>query len=278
MTTLKEALKDKLTKKQLDLVPSSFDIVGDLAIFSDFPKELKNKEKLIGETLLELHKNIKVVLKKTKKYSGKFRTPKLKIIVGEKRKETELRENNVRLKLNPEKAYFSARLATERKRIMEQVRDNEEILVLFSGIGPYSIVIAKNRTPREIYSIEINPAACEYQKDNIISNKISNTRLFKGDVRKIVPKLKKKFDRILMPLPRGAEGYLDVALKVSKKNSIIHFYDFLHEDEFSKAKAKIDSACKKLRKKYKILKLVKCGHFGPGIYRICVDFKIVNKV
>ena len=47
MTTLKETLKSKLTEKQLALVPSSFDIVGNLAIFSDFPKELKNKEKLI---------------------------------------------------------------------------------------------------------------------------------------------------------------------------------------------------------------------------------------
>src|SRR3989338_6225454 len=117
MTTLKEALKSKLTEKQLALVPSSFDIVGDLAIFSDFPKELKNKEKLIGEALLKLHKNINVVLKKTKKYSGEFRTPKLKIIAGEKRKETELKENNTRLKLNPEKTYFSVRLATERNRI-----------------------------------------------------------------------------------------------------------------------------------------------------------------
>ena len=126
MPPLKESLKGKLTKKQLNLVPSSFDMVGDLAVFSDFPRELKNKEKMIAEALLKLHTNIKVVLKKTRKYSGEFRTPKLKIIAGEKRKETELRENNVRLKLNPEKTYFSVRLATERKRIAEQVKEGEE--------------------------------------------------------------------------------------------------------------------------------------------------------
>ena len=63
MTTLKESLKNKLTEKQLTLVPSSYDMVGDLAIFSDFPKELKNKEKMIGNALLNLNKNIKVVLK-----------------------------------------------------------------------------------------------------------------------------------------------------------------------------------------------------------------------
>ena len=114
MTKLKEALKGKLTPNQLALVPSAFDLVGDLAIFSDFPKELIKKEKLIANALLGLHHNIKVVLKKTRKYSGKFRTPKLKIIGGERRKETELRENNVRLKLNPEKAYFSVRSSNER--------------------------------------------------------------------------------------------------------------------------------------------------------------------
>src|SRR3989338_735652 len=122
MASLKESLKGILPKKELDLVPSSFDIVGDLAIFSEFPKELKAKEKLIANKLLSLYPNIKVVLKKTKKYSGKFRTPKLKIIVGEKRKETELRENKLRLRLNPETAYFSVRLATERGRINQLVK------------------------------------------------------------------------------------------------------------------------------------------------------------
>lgn len=276
MTKLKELLKKQLTKKQLPLVPSSFDMVGDLAIFSDIPKELKNKEKEIAEALLKLNKHTKVVLKKTKKYSGLFRTPKLKILAGEKRKETELKENNISLKLNPEKAYFSVRLATERGRINKLVKPNESVLVMFSGVGPYSINIAKNAKPKEIFSIEINPDACEYQKENILTNKVKNIKLFKGDVKTIVPKLKKKFDRILMPLPRGAEDYLITALKTSKKGTTIHFYDFLHESEFKKAKEKIDKACKQLKKKYKILNLVRCGQFGPGIYRICLDFKLTS--
>jgi len=74
-----------------------------------------------------------------------------------------------------------------------------------------------------------------------------------------------------MPLPRGAENYLQTALIAAKKNSIIHFYDFLNERDFNKAKEKINNVCKK----YKILNFVKCGQFGPGIFRICVDFKIL---
>lgn len=43
MVTLKEALKGKLTEKQISLVPKSFDVVGDILIFSDFPEELKKE-------------------------------------------------------------------------------------------------------------------------------------------------------------------------------------------------------------------------------------------
>jgi tRNA (guanine37-N1)-methyltransferase len=275
MTKLKEALKNKLTKKQRELVPSSFDSVGDLAIFSDFPEKLKTKEKIIAETLLKLNKTTKVILKKIKKYSGTFRTPKLKILAGEKRKQTELKENSVILRLNPEKSYFSVRLATERKRINLLVKPNESVLVMFSGIAVYPLNISKNTEAKEIYAIEINPHAHKYAEENLTINKTKNIKLFLGDVRKIMPKLKKKFDRILMPLPRSAEDYLDLAIKAAKKGAIIHFYDFLHEKEFQKAKEKIQKSCKEQKKKYKILNLSKCGQFGPGIYRICVDFKIL---
>ena len=81
---LKYYLKNKLSKKELKFVPSSFDVVGDILIFSDFPKELVKKEKIIGNTILKNYHHIKTILKKTKKYSGKFRTPKLKVIAGEK--------------------------------------------------------------------------------------------------------------------------------------------------------------------------------------------------
>ena len=76
----------KLSKKDLSLIPSSYDVVGDLLIFSDFPKELKWKEKVVAERILKEKKNVKVVLKKVKNYSGTYRTPKFKIIGGRKGK------------------------------------------------------------------------------------------------------------------------------------------------------------------------------------------------
>jgi len=267
---LKTSLKSKLTKKQLQLLPSSYSTIGSIAIFSDFPEELKTKEKLIANTILNLNKNIKTIAKKTKQYSGKYRTPKIKIITGEKTKETTHKENNITLKLNIETTYFSPRLANERLRIANQVKKNESVLVLFSGIGPYPILISKLKNPKEIYSIEINPKAIEYQKENILINNIKNIRLFKGDVNKILPTINKKFDRILIPLPKSAEDFLEIALTKAKKGTIIHFYDFQEQSEIKNSIKKV----KKHIKNFKLLKLTKCGQFAPGKFRVCVDFKI----
>ena len=88
MTTLKQALKNKLTKKQLELVPSSFDVVGSIAII-DISDELKKKEKIIAQTMIKLFKPVKTVVKKSGIHYGKYRRQKLKVIAGEKNKVAE---------------------------------------------------------------------------------------------------------------------------------------------------------------------------------------------
>ncbi len=266
---LKELLKNKLSKKELDMLPNSFDIVGSILIFQNFPKELNKKEKIIANILLNNYRNIKTIAKKIEFYKGKYRTPKIKIIAGKKTKETIHKENNILIKLNIEGCYFSPRLANERLRIASLVKPNEVVLVMFSGTGSYPLAISKNSKAKKIYGIELNKQAHKYALENLKLNKLNNIKLINDDVKKIVPKLNKKFDRIVMPLPKNAEDFLDYALKVSKRNTIIHFYDFEHENEIKKAEEKIKNHIKK----YKILKIVKCGQYAPRKYRICVDFK-----
>jgi len=265
--SLREALKNKLSLEELKLVPRSFDIIGDIAIL-EIPEELKNKKSIIGDALLKTFKNIKVVANKKTRIETEFRTRVLEIISGEKRKETIHREYGCLYKLNVETAYFSPRLGTERMRIASQVKDNERVLVMFSGVGPYPILIAKKAKPREIYAIELNPEAFGYLKENIALNKVDVTAI-KGNVKEETKKLG-KFDRIVMPLPKDAGNFLNVALPALKKNGIIHFYDFTHNEQRSIEKVK--RICKDLGYKIEILKTVKCGSYSPGIFRVCVDF------
>ncbi len=268
---LKEALKGKLDKRQAALLGRSYDIVGDIAVIELSPK-LAKKEKLIGEGLLKTNPSIKAVCRKVGERYGKYRKQKLKIIAGEHRKETICKENNVRLKLHIEKCYFSPRLASERKRIAECVKDGEDVLVMFSGVGPYVFVISKNTHAKHVVGIEANPYAHAYAMENKALNKAGNVELYCGDAREAVPRLKKRFDRIIMPLPKGAEHFLDVAFKACRKRAIIHFYDFEHEDEIEKAKEKVLAACHKYNKKCIISKVVRCGQHSPRKYRLCIDF------
>jgi len=282
ITSLKAALTKFLTKKELAKVKTAYDVIGDIAIL-EIDEELRKKEKDIAKALLCIRKDIKTVLRKQGSHEGVFRTQKMKYLVGEKKKIGLHKENNIMLKLNVEKVYFSPRLSTERKRITELVKKSkkkEDILVMFSGCAPYCCVLAKNAKEKinSIVGIEINPDGHKYALNNVKLNKLTNVGLINGDVKKIVPnlvKLNKTYDRILMPLPKLAEDFLGEALAMSKKNTIIHFYNFLHEKEFSKAKEMVKKACVKAKKKYKTIKFVKCGQHSPGTYRICLDFKVI---
>ncbi len=281
-TSLKEVLGSILTKKEFEKVKTAYDVIGDIAIL-EIDVDLRKKEKDIGEALLKLRKDIKTVVRKEGGHEGEFRVQKMTWLAGENKNEALHKENNVLLKMDIEQVYFSPRLSTERKRIAEQVnasRKKEDILVMFSGCAPYCCVIAKNAAQKvnSIIGIEINPLGHKYGIENLRINNIKKVRLINDDVKKAVPLLFKEgltFDRILMPLPKHAEDFLEDALAVSKKGTIIHLYNFLHEKEFDMAEKMIKEACVKAGKKYKMLEFVKCGQQSPDVYRICADFKVM---
>ncbi|MFH0875986.1 MAG: class I SAM-dependent methyltransferase family protein [archaeon] len=268
-----EYLKSELTEKEFELLPSSFDVMGNLVII-ELKEELLRHEKKIADAILKTHKNITTVLKKSGQHEGEFRTQKLSYIAGINTKETIYKENNVSIMLDVEKVYFSPRLSTERKRIMLQITPGEIVLIMFSGCAPYPCVISKNTSAKEIVGIEKNKIAHEYGLKNIELNKLNNITLINGDVRDVLPALNRKFDRILMPLPKDADTFLDTALLAAKKGTIIHLYDFEHENEVFLGEEKVKKACGQLNKKFEILKTVKCGQYSPGKFRICVDFRI----
>ncbi len=273
VTTLRQALEGAFSEDELSRLKTAFDVVGDIAII-EIDDEFLDRKQMIGEALLCLHKNIKVVCMKTGIHDGEFRIQPYEVVAGESRKETVHKENGCRIKLDIEKTYFSARLSTERKIVAEKVRKGEKVLVMFSGVAPYPVVIARNAEPEIVYGVEKNPDAHEYALENVRLNKIRNAKVICGDAREEVPKIGMKFDRILMPLPKNAQDFLDVALDASHDGTIIHFYDFLHEDEFAKAQEKIRKACSEAKKTFKLLEVRKVGQQSPHVYRICVDFEV----
>ncbi|MBN2141882.1 class I SAM-dependent methyltransferase family protein [Candidatus Woesearchaeota archaeon] len=270
--SLKESLGSKLSKDELSILKSSMDQIGTIAIL-EIPKELVKRRKIIGRETLKVCKGVKGVFQKGK-HEGVYRVQKLTWLAGEKTKEAVYKENNITLKLDVEKVYFSPRLSNDRKRVAGLVQPGEEVLVMFSGCGPYTCVIAKNTPALSVVGVEINPVGHDYAVENLKINKRENAEVFLGDVRNVVPSLKRKFDRILMPLPKNASEYLDVALAAAKKGATIHMYEFQNENETHKSIQAIKDACDKAGRKYTLLGIFKCGQNSPRAYRFCFDFKV----
>lgn len=262
--------------------PGGFDIIGNVAVVKFPDKTKKKKKKDFAEKLLKRHKSLTTVLEKTEKFKGKLRKQKTKHIAGEKTKEVLYRENGCVFRFNVDETYFSPRLSNERKEISQRIKKGDEVLVMFAGVAPYSIVMAKNSKAKKVYSNEMNKKANEYAKHNIERNKVGKkVVLLPGDVKKVAKKLEKegkKFDVIVMPRPQLKDSFLKQAFSLSKsgrKGTRIFYYDFCDEDEISSVPDKIKSEAKKAGKKVKILNVKKAGEIAPYRYRVRVDFKVV---
>jgi len=257
----------------------SFDRFGNIALVK-FSRDVKIKDKKeFANKLLNENPAMRTVLEKVGGFKGRLRKQETKYLLGEKTKEVLYKENGCVFRFNIDKTYFSPRLSNERKEIAGLIKKGEEVLVMFAGVAPFPIVIARNSKAEKIFSVEINKEASKYAEMNIELNKVRNrVEIFQGDVKRIADKFHKngkKFDVIVMPRPQLKESFLHEAFILSKKNTRIYYYDFCGMEEKEKIIEKIKIEAKKNRKKIKILKTKIAGEIAPYKIRFRVDFVVL---
>ncbi|MGD2201402.1 MAG: class I SAM-dependent methyltransferase family protein, partial [Candidatus Bathyarchaeota archaeon] len=205
---LRAELRGVLPENTLNLVTRSFDILGSkrkaVAII-EIPDELEDYESAIAEALMRVNKNVTSVLSKESGRRGEYRTRDLRLIAGDPDTEVLHRESGCVFRLDPRRVYFSPRESSERSRLVSAAGEDEDVLVMFSGVGPIPIRLAKEHSEMRITAVELNPIAHNYCVDNIHLNRVSGKiGAFQGDVRTVCPSLGRLYDRVLMPLPKGA--------------------------------------------------------------------------
>ena len=257
------------------------DILGNIAILKfDWAEKLADKKKY-AEKFLREHKAVRSVLEKTGKFSGRLRTLKTNWLAGEKNLEALYKESGCEFRFNVETCYFSSRLASERLEIAKMVKKGENVLVLFGGVAPYAVVIAKLSKAGRVVSVELGRECSKYALQNVKRNKVEKiVSIIQGDVRKVLPKMKKKkekFSRVVMARPNLSDNFLDVAFPLIKKNGIIHYYGFYPEKELDKMKEMILKEAKSAKRKIKIIRIKKAGDIGAYKFRYRVDMKVLNQ-
>ena len=292
--TIEDVLHEEAPKWSSNLIPKSYDIIGSIAVV-EFPNlmNLSNKERVIfkidvAKAILLVNKSINTVYEKASQIKGKYRLRNLQLLYGIDDPETIHRENYAVFKVNLKKAYFTPRLVTERKRIVESpIAKGELIVDMFAGVGPFSIQIAKKHDV-QIYAFDINLDAYKYLKENICLNRVESkvfpynidTKILLNSDNKLANSLKGKVDRIIMNLPEKSLDFLEIACYLIKKSGgIIHNYQFCSKpnpgEQAIKQFSQILTQCKYQIKEIIHVNTVKS--YSPISDLISLDVEVISK-
>jgi tRNA (guanine37-N1)-methyltransferase len=278
---LRKKLSTALSSEELNQIYSSFDIIGDIAIIKMQHDNTVNAE-TVANHIMSVHRKVKTVFAQTGPILGDFRVRELRFLAGEEKTNTEHRESGCVFAVDVEKCYFSPRLSHERSRVAKMVEPGETIVNMFAGVGCFSIVIAKTINQTKVFSIDANPTAVKYMKENIRLNRVYGKIIpLLGDSKDIINvQLRGKADRVLMPLPEKALEYLPHAVSALKKpGGWIHCYDFQHatksENPTEKTKLKVAEKLHSLGIDYIFAFSRVVRSTGPNWYQTSLDIHII---
>ena len=246
--TFVELLEGKLPPHLLASLPRAIDFVGDIGII-EIPQMLDAYKSMIGEAILETHKNVRTVLTKAGAVSGTYRLREFSVIAGESKTETIHKEHGCQFYVDLAKAYFSPRLSYEHSRVASLVKEGETVIDLFAGVGPFAIQIAKAHENVQVYAVDVNPDAVEFLKRNVRLNRVEGkVHPILGDAKQVVEeRLAEVADRVIMNLPEKAIEFVDVACKALKpEGGMVHFYSFVNaSDSLENVKLRFIEAAEK---------------------------------
>ncbi len=261
-------------------VYNSFDIVGDIAVIK-MPEDSVVNASIVAEAILNKHKNVKVVLTQIDSVSGDYRTRRLIHVAGENRTHTVHKESGCLFAVDLQSCYFSPRLSHEHRRIAQLVQPSEIVINMFAGVGCFSLLISKQVASAKVYSIDINPFAVNYMKENIKINKVTGKVVpILGDSKAIVEaQLCGIANRVLMPLPEKALEYLPAAVCALKSsNGWIHFHGFERakktQDAIDVTKQKLVERLSSLNVNFEVAFAREVRRVGPSKYHIVADVLI----
>ncbi|NIO37271.1 class I SAM-dependent methyltransferase family protein [Candidatus Bathyarchaeota archaeon] len=277
---LRSILSRTLRAEDVAHISNSYDIIGDISIIRISEKSMRNIH-IIAEAIMGEHKNVKTVLAQRSPVRGEHRVRVLTFVAGEDRTTTIHKESECLFSVDIARCYFSPRLLYERMRIAEQVGCGEVLVNMFAGVGCFSIIAASRSKPRKVYSIDVNPTAYDFMRENVRRNRLVGKVVpMKGDAKVIVEKkLRHVADRVLMPLPKKALEYLPYALGALKNDGgWIHYYDFVHaeksENPVEKAELRVARRFEDLDANFSVSFGRVVRTTGPNWYQVVLDIDV----
>ncbi len=210
-------------------LPSSFDQIGHVVVLK-LPAPLVPFAAVVGHAILDTVRSARSVAL-DRGVEGELRVRGLDVVAGDPVTLTSLVEHGVRLRVDPARAYFSPRLATERRRVAALVAPGERVADLFAGVGPFSLVIARHARPSRVDAVDLNPAAVELLRENVAANRAGGIVVpHLADARVFAQAHSGVADRAISNVPHSSADFLDAVLRVLKPTGVWHHHAIIAED------------------------------------------------
>jgi len=207
----------------------SYERLGDIVILDEDDLDRAHE---IASSLVESDIPVETVVNRASEIRGELRVREWDVLVGD-RTETVHREYGCDYELDIARVYFSPRLATERRRVTQQVDGGERFFDMFAGVGPFVIPAAKRDA--ECVGVDLNEVAVEYLNRNAKRNGVEHRiTAIHGDVRDVISDAEKYVDwadRLVMNLPHSADTFLDTAVRLASDECVLHYYDISHDTD-----------------------------------------------
>lgn len=254
-------------------LPSSFDVIGDIAVLK-IPEELEPYREQIGLAILRWNPRIRAVVQ-DRGVKGERRVRSIEVIAGEQRTTTVHTEHGLRYGVDLAQAYFSPRLASERKRIAGLVLEGEVVADPFAGVGPFAILIAKRRRPKLVHASDVNPAAVVLLRTNIAVNRADRVTPHEGDAHRILEQVA-PVDRIILDLPHMAFDHLADAFAAIGARGVVHVYRILERADERAATDRIRGIAAQSGMKIRDLQRHTVRAYSPTQHHVAFDVTVVR--
>ncbi|MFB6168563.1 MAG: class I SAM-dependent methyltransferase family protein [Haloferacaceae archaeon] len=216
----------------------TYERVGDVVVLDESDPE---RARAAADAVMDSDVPAKTVVNRASKVEGEFRVREFDVLAGDGT-ETVHREYGHEFLLDLAAVYFSPRLATERRRVVEQVREGDHVVDMFAGVGPFAVPAASRGATA--LAVDKNPVAVRYCRENARRNDVEDRlEVVEADAREVARERPDTADRLIMNLPHSASEFLDAAVTLAADDCVVHLYDIQHEDDpFGPAVAAAEAA------------------------------------
>lgn len=235
----------------------------------ELPGETK---RIIGEIYSRVI-GVRSVYEISGRIRGEFREPEVNLIHGPGGRIIHL-ENGLRYAMDPARVMFSPGNVHVRTSVRNMDLRGKRVIDMFSGIGYFSLGIAKYSSPDEVHSCEINPTSFRFLKENIEINKLRHVITpYLGDSRLVAPNI--KADVVIMGNFKSFE-YLPHALIRIVEGGTLVMHDVIPTDGIDEYKYRLYRRLRQYGWKGTIKERKTVKSYGPHMWHIVLRVAVTK--